>query len=113
MNPSGETPFDYSGPDELRSPILATLEQVVDPELAMSIIDVGLVYAVHVAADAVDVTMTITSAACPVADVIIDDVCSGLERILPTGFAARVELAWEPAWTPERLSPRAKKFMGW
>ena len=59
------------------------------------------------------VLMTMTSAACPVVDVIVDDVARTLERALPQGFAVDVDVCWEPAWTPERMSERAKRFMGW
>lgn len=106
-------PYPYEGPDELRAPIFAALSRVVDPEVTMSIVDVGLVYGVSVTPERVQVRMTMTSAACPVADVIVDDACTELDRAVPPGRRIDVELSWEPAWTPERMSDRAKAFMGW
>jgi len=113
MTMTDSSPFPYSGPEELRAPILAALHRVVDPELAMTIIDVGLVYGVDVTAERLHVVMTMTSAACPVTDVIMDDVQEELSKSTAPETVVDVELVWEPAWTPERLSARAKGFMGW
>jgi metal-sulfur cluster biosynthetic enzyme len=110
---SNSAGYAYKGPEALRQTIDRALQQVVDPEVAMNIVDVGLVYAVEVKDDNVHVTMTMTSAACPVADVIVDDVRDELEGALPVQFVVGVQLVWEPAWSTERMSERAKTFMGW
>jgi metal-sulfur cluster biosynthetic enzyme len=107
------SPFPYEGPDELRRAIGEALQRVVDPEVAMSIVDVGLVYGVTVAQGKIHVLLTMTSAACPVADVIVDDVENELDRVAPAELKIHVELVWEPPWTPARMSERAKIFMGW
>ena len=108
------TPFPYDGPDELAGLVVAALQRVVDPEVALSIVDVGLVYGVSIDdAGAATVRLTMTSAACPVADVIVDDVAAELERVLPPGAPIDVELVWEPPWTPAMMSERARRFMGW
>ena len=77
-----ESPFPYEGPDALQHPVLAALQRVVDPEVALSIVDVGLVYGVTVSDDRLHVRLTMTSAACPVANVIVADV----ERAMDAGF---------------------------
>jgi metal-sulfur cluster biosynthetic enzyme len=105
--------YPYEGPEELRQPILDALTKVVDPEVAMSIVDVGLIYGVEVTAEKVHVLLTMTSAACPVTDVIVDEVESELDRIAPPQLLVHVELVWEPPWTMDRMSQRARKFMGW
>jgi metal-sulfur cluster biosynthetic enzyme len=105
--------YTYEGDPALQAPILGALRSVVDPEMALNIVDVGLVYRVTVDAARVHVLMTMTSAACPVADVILEDVQDALDRVLPPQLAVEVELFWDPPWTPERLSPRARAFMGW
>lgn len=105
--------YVYNGPEELREPIDAALRRVVDPEVAMTIVDVGLVYAVTVDDRRVHVLMTMTSAACPVTDVIFDEVGAALDPVVPEGRHIDVELVWEPPWTPDRMSPAAKAFMGW
>ncbi|MDB5938297.1 MAG: hypothetical protein JWP77_661 [Polaromonas sp.] len=108
-----DAPFPYTGPDALRQPVTDALMRVVDPEVALSIVDVGLVYGVTVTAERLHVLLTMTSAACPVADVIIGDIEAELDAIAPPGQQIDVELTWTPAWSPERISERSRRFMGW
>ena len=105
--------FPYEGPPDLLPAITAALERVVDPEVAMNIVDVGLVCGVTVREDRVDVNVTMTSAACPVADVIVEDIEFQLDQSLPQELKIHVELVWEPAWTPQRMSGKARLLMGW
>jgi|KBSSwiStaDraftv2_1062776.scaffolds.fasta_scaffold405825_1 metal-sulfur cluster biosynthetic enzyme len=105
--------YPYHGPPALQRPIESALRRVVDPEVAMSIVDVGLVYAVTIDGDRLVLLLTMTSPACPVADVIVDDIHAELARVLPAPTEIEIELVWEPPWTPERMSPQAKAFMGW
>lgn len=104
---------NYTGDAAWKAPITAALRKVVDPEVALSIVDVGLIYGVAVSADKVHVRMTMTSAACPVADMLIDDVHAELEQILPLEMAIEVELVWEPPWSPACMSERARSLMRW
>ena len=112
-DPQDGLPFPYQGPEALRQPIVDALMRVVDPEVAMSIVDVGLVYGVTVTADRVHVLLTMTSAACPVADMIVADAEAELDSIAPPDMLIQVELVWDPPWTAERMSARARRFMGW
>ena len=105
--------FTYDGPQELLPGVVQALEKVVDPEVALNIVDVGLVYGVVVANGRMDVRITMTSAACPVTDIIVDDVENALDDAMPPQLKIHVELTWEPPWTPQRMSPRARAFMGW
>jgi metal-sulfur cluster biosynthetic enzyme len=106
-------PYPYEGPESLRQPILDALTRVVDPEVAMSIVDVGLIYGVTVNHEKVHVLLTMTSAACPVTDVIKEEVEGELDRLAPPELLVHVELVWDPPWTIDRMSERARKFMGW
>ena len=88
------------------------LRQVKDPELGLNITDIGLVY--DVAGDeegVVRVKMTLTSPGCPSGDEIMHDAKTVLEE-LEEVERAEIELVWEPFWTPERMDPRVKAFMG-
>jgi metal-sulfur cluster biosynthetic enzyme len=105
--------FPYDGPEALRQPVAAALSRVVDPEVSMNIVDVGLIYGVAVEADRVHVLITMTSAACPVIDLIIEDAERELDAVVPAHLKICVELVWEPPWTPDRMSADAKRFMGW
>ena len=113
MDPQPAAPFPYDGPAEWRGPVVAALTRVVDPEVAMSIVDVGLIYGVTLTRERAHVLMTMTSAACPVADLIIEDVENELDRVLPVDCTIDVELCWEPPWSPEKMSERGRRFMGW
>ncbi|HEY0887908.1 metal-sulfur cluster assembly factor [Ramlibacter sp. RBP-2] len=108
-----QEPYPYAGPEELRDPIRQALTRVVDPEVAMSIVDVGLVYGVDVGDDKVHVKVTMTSAACPVTDVILDDIERELDKVAPAHMVVQLELVWDPPWTMDRMSDRARRFMGW
>ena len=108
-----DSPFPYAGPAELQAAIVDALREVVDPEIGISIVDIGLVYAVDVAPGRCDVQMTMTSAACPLGDLIVADVQAALAAVLPGGAAIEVALVWEPPWTPDRMSDGARHRMGW
>lgn len=93
--------------------LLEAFGRVYDPEFGVSVHDLGLIYNVAVNdAGEVLVTMTLTSMYCPAGDVILNGVRSAAEA-LPGVSQARVELVWEPLWTPERLSPAARAQLGW
>jgi metal-sulfur cluster biosynthetic enzyme len=87
--------------------------QVMDPEAGMNIVDLGLVYGIEVGADGVQVQMTMTSAACPMADMIVDDAHAALAAALPSGTPVAIEMVWDPPWTPERMSGLAREHFGW
>jgi metal-sulfur cluster biosynthetic enzyme len=110
---SDENRFIYDGPQELLPILVDALERVVDPEVALNIVDVGLVYGVIVKDNRIDVNVTMTSAACPVTDIIVEDIETQLDAALPADMLIHVELVWEPPWTPERMSDQARGFMGW
>ena len=88
------------------------LRAVKDPELNLNIIDIGLVYDVEVSeAGAVHIRMTLTSPGCPAGTEIIDDV-KGVVGDLEGVTGVEVELVWDPYWTPEKMDPRVRAFLG-
>jgi metal-sulfur cluster biosynthetic enzyme len=103
----------YSGDAGWQDAIEQALRNVVDPEMALNIVDLGLVYGVETSGDRVHVQVTMTSAACPVAELIVDDIKSEIGRALGPAIEVEVELCWEPPWTPERMSAEARAIMGW
>ena len=87
------------------------LREVKDPEAGLNIIDLGLVYDVAIDGTKVDVKMTLTSPGCPAAGQIVGDseqVIKGLDGVEDV----TVELVWEPFWTPERIDPKVREFLG-
>lgn len=105
--------FEYKGDPELEPAILAALHRVIDPEMSLDIVELGLVYAVTAKPGVVAVRVTMTSAACPVAEFIVDEIGVELKSELGADVAVDVDLVWEPPWTPERMSDRAREIMGW
>jgi metal-sulfur cluster biosynthetic enzyme len=89
------------------------LRQVEDPEAGMNIVDLGLVYGIEVSAGRVDVEMTMTTAACPMADMIVDQARDAIAAIVPEGTAIDVRLVWDPPWTPDKMTGIAREHFGW
>ena len=91
--------------------VLDALKVVKDPEVGISIIDLGLVYDVEIDAGKVEVKMTLTSPGCPVGPQIMqeaDETVRGLAGVKDV----RIELVWEPYWTPERINPKVRAYLG-
>ena len=88
------------------------LRAVKDPELNLNIIDIGLVYDIEVSQPGmVHVRMTLTSPGCPAGTEIIDDVkkvAADMEGVQ----GVEVELVWDPYWTPDKMDPRVRAFLG-
>ena len=98
-------------PDD--SAIRDALRSVDDPEAGMNIVELGLVYRTEVVDDHVEVDLTMTTPACPVADLIVDQARAAVEGICPPGTEVRVQLVWEPIWNPAMMSEVARTFFGW
>ena len=89
------------------------LRAVKDPELNLNIIDIGLVYEIDVAESGdVQIQMTLTSPGCPAGAEIMADV-KNVAGELEGVKSVEIELVWEPFWTPERMDPRVKAFLGY
>ena len=86
------------------------LAGVVDPELGIDIVELGLVYAVEVGAHAIAVTMTLTTAGCPLHDVIVEGVERALTR--PGGPRVDVEVVFDPPWDPGRIGVGGLRELG-
>lgn len=89
------------------------LRGVDDPEVGMNIVDLGLVYGVDVDADMVVARITMTSAACPMGEDIVEEATQALRRAFPGVRVVDVDLVWDPPWTPARMSDDAREFFGW
>lgn len=89
------------------------LRLVEDPEVGMSVIELGLVYRIDVAPQRVQVQMTMTTPACPMGGLITDDARRAIGALFPEGVEVDIELVWEPPWTPDMMSESAKQTFGW
>lgn len=93
--------------------IFDSLKAVIDPELMVNIIDLGLVYDVRMndTENKVVIDLTLTSPGCPLGDVIIENVQQVAATSYP-GYKVEVNLVWEPSWTLERLTTDGKEALG-
>ena len=89
------------------------LRGVDDPEAGMNIVELGLVYAIDVAPGVVTIDMTMTTAACPMTDMIMDQSRAAVGAIAPPETAIDIRLVWDPPWTPDKMSGMAREFFGW
>ena len=87
------------------------LRRVKDPELNLNIVDLGLVYDVRVEGSDVAIDMSLTSPGCPSGPEIMGEAEAQL-RTLPGVGSVEVNLIWSPPWTPERIEPRVRAYMG-
>jgi len=88
------------------------LKGVKDPELGLNVVDIGLIYDIVVSeAGDVHITMSLTSPGCPSGPEIMGDVKTVVADLEGVN-TVEVELVWEPYWTPERMDPRVRAFLG-
>ena len=97
---------------ELREQVIQAIRKCYDPEIPVNIYELGLVYGVEIdAAGAVSIQMTLTSPNCPVAGSLPLDVETKV-RAVPGVADVKVELVWDPPWTPAKMSDAAKLALG-
>lgn len=89
------------------------LRQVIDPEIGLNVVDLGLVYGIAIDGATVRVQMTMTSPACPLGRQICDSAHDAIVRAGAGADRVEVDLVWEPPWTPEMMSEDAKRRFGW
>ncbi len=87
--------------------VVEALHTVYDPEIPVSVYDLGLIYGIQIEDSAVHVRMTLTTPACPVAGSLPGEVETRIKAIEGVNDAT-VELVWDPPWTPEKMSEAAK-----
>lgn len=96
----------------LEERIVAALRTVYDPEIPVNVYDLGLIYAIDVGADgAVEIRMTLTAPACPVAGMMPGLVESAVRQVDGV-TAVKVDLVWDPPWSKERMSDEARLQLG-
>lgn len=91
--------------------VLEILKGVIDPEIGLDIVSLGLVYKIEIDEDSIDVTMTLTTPGCPMHSSITEWVNNILKQAVPNKNV-NVNLVWEPRWTPELMTIEAKKNLG-
>ncbi len=105
-----KTPVPWQPPDGCLYRDL--LREVIDPELGVNIIDLGLVYDVRVSDDVATVQMTMTTPGCPLG-AYFDDAVHDCLGGAPGVEQVDLQIVWDPPWRPEMMSHEAKKQLGW
>jgi metal-sulfur cluster biosynthetic enzyme len=94
-----------------RDEVMEILRTVEDPELGMDIVDLGLLYEVEVEDSTAKVTYSLTSMGCPAGPLIAQDIDSAIRQV--EGIQdVKLELTFDPPWTPDRMSDDAKFILG-
>jgi metal-sulfur cluster biosynthetic enzyme len=121
-SPSAESPSAESqstaskgaaadGPPPTSEQVKLALRKVKDPELNLNIIDLGLVYEISVDGSDVQIDMTLTSPGCPAGPQIMGDVERAV-KAMPGVTEVNINLVWQPFWSPEKIEPRVRAYMG-
>lgn len=92
--------------------IREALKEVIDPEVGINIVDLGLVYNIDSGPDQITIDMTMTSPACPMGPYIQDDVEQTLQELAGETTAIKVNVVWDPPWSPEQMSDWAREQLG-
>ena len=88
------------------------LREVIDPELGVDIVDLGLIYELDVKDGRVEIAMTLTTPGCPLGGFLEDEIHDCLSQ-LPQVRHVALELVWEPPWEPGKMSDAARAQLGW
>jgi metal-sulfur cluster biosynthetic enzyme len=118
MNDESTTPAPTETPPEpatsgvvSEDQVKLALRRVKDPDLQLNILDLGLVYAIAVDGTTVKIDMTLTSPACPSGPELMTNAETEIKK-LPGVEKVDVNLVWMPFWTPEKMEPRVRAYLG-
>ncbi|MGW0803739.1 metal-sulfur cluster assembly factor [Nonomuraea sp. NPDC002799] len=110
MSKPVETPTQFDGQTTVEE-VMEALKDVVDPELGINVVDLGLIYGLHLdpadeGAPVATIDMTLTSAACPLTDVIEDQAHSALDGMVSD---VKINWVWLPPWGPDKISDEGRE----
>lgn len=91
--------------------VMRVLKKCYDPEIGVSLVDLGLIYDVQINKDKVNIKMTLTSPGCPMHSFMINDVEENVKKLKGVKDV-KIELVWNPPWTPDRMSKEVRKKLG-
>lgn len=94
------------------SEILDALRSVVDPELGVNVVDLGLIYGIDMDEDSIHIRMTLTTSGCPLHETMLEAV-RYVAQMAALTKSIHVDLVWTPGWSPERMSDEARAQLGW
>ena len=89
--------------------ILEALKSVVDPEIGIDIVNLGLIYDIKIKNKKAEILMTLTSLFCPYGNLVVEMVERKIREI---GYEPKIQITFDPPWTPDKMSEEAKKKLG-
>ena len=92
--------------------ILAALKTVIDPELGINIVDLGLVYHAERNASGIDIAVTMTTPACPLGEMMSEEIQRVLRERFPEEPDVRVDIVWDPPWSADLMSEESRRQLG-
>lgn len=93
--------------------IYAAIKAVIDPELGINIVDLGLIYSVDIEEDGrITITMTLTTPGCPLHASFAQEIEHVLWQSIPELTGVFIELVWDPPWNPMMISPEGRALLG-
>jgi phenylacetate-CoA oxygenase PaaJ subunit len=96
--------------DDVEAAVWDVLATISDPEMPVSLVDMGMVYRVAVARGTAEIDLTFTSIGCPAMDMILDDVREAVSAI-PGVDRVKIEVVWSPPWTKDRLTQKGRTLL--
>lgn len=90
--------------------IWQALQQVTDPELPLSVIDLGMIYDVEVKRNEVKIDMTFTAMGCPAIDMLMEDVRDAVGKIAGVG-KVQINVVWSPPWNKEKITSKGREIL--
>lgn len=98
---------------DIQQKVYKDLNEVIDPELGIGIVDLGLIYDVKVSEDysKISIDMTLTTPNCPMSGY-LPEMAGEKVRVEFPGQSVDVRVVWEPQWTPDKITENGRKFLG-
>lgn len=97
----------------LENRVLGALREVLDPEIGLDVVELGLIDGLRVGDDAVALTLIPTSPACPLADMMRRSCEDAIRRAAPEAATVEVRIGHDRRWSPDRMSADARRRLGW
>lgn len=100
------------GPSDLDPSICDSLRAVLDPEIGLNLVDLGLVYQARRSDEEIDVRLTLTSRACPLSEMVLEEARQQLVQSFPNVPRVNLKLVWDPPWSPDLITDSGYAALG-
>lgn len=98
--------------EEIKQKVIEALKETYDPEIPVNVYDLGLIYKIEVDDKGnVEIDMTLTAPGCPIAGMVVAMVEANVQEKLGSEHEVKVNLVWDPPWTPKRVTPEGRKLL--